>query len=152
VIVRSRAKVLPAGDYALEGYEDQCIVERKGSLRELANNMLSEDWERAQDAFKRLADATAHPYLMIECSAADLKTRSRWVKEPERVVDALAALIEKLDFRLLLCGNVTSVQQKRTVGELMLRLMLAHAYQQEEDYSGTEALIRRFGEQNNPVS
>jgi hypothetical protein len=132
----------------LEGYEECCIIERKGSIRELAANMLSDDWARAQDAFKRLADATAHPYLMIECTPADLRTRSRYVEEPDRVVDALSALIEKLDLRLLLCGRVSTIKQKRTVGELMLRLMLAHAYQREENYDGTEALIRDLSQEN----
>ena len=136
---------MSVGDYAIRGFEDRCIVERKGSIRELAANMLGDDWSRAQDAFKRLADATAHPYLMVECTPADLKTRSRWVQEPERVMDALAALIEKLDLRLILCGKVQTANQKRTVGDLVLRLMLAHAYQQEENYDGVEDVIRGLG-------
>lgn len=127
-------------------------MERKGSIRELANNLLGDDWARAQDAFKRLADATAHPYLMLECTPVDLQTRSRWVQEPERVVDALAALVEKLDLRLILCGRVQSAKQKRIVGEMILRLMLAHAYQQKEDYNGTDAYIRELSQGDSRVS
>jgi ERCC4-type nuclease len=148
VIVRTQTKQMPVGDYALKGFEETCIIERKGSIRELATNLLGDDWARAMDAFKRLADATAHPYLMVECTPADLRTRSRWVHEPERVVDALAALIEKLDLRLILCGRVTDVKQKRTVGELMLRLMLAHAYQRETDYGEVEDVIKKIGAGN----
>jgi hypothetical protein len=97
--------------------------------------VLSDDWRRAQDAFARFADATANPYLMVECTPADLRRESRWIQEPARVVDALAALIERLGFRLILCGKVVTLKQKLTVGELMLRLMMAHAYQQELEYS-----------------
>lgn len=142
---------MPVGDYTLKGYEECCIVERKGSIRELANNMLGDDWSRAQDAFKRLADVTSHPYLMVECTPVDLRTRSRYVQEPERVMDALAALIERLNLRLILCGRVSSAKQKRTVGELMLRLMLAHAYQQKENYDGTEAYIRELSQGDHQI-
>lgn len=131
-----------AGDYALEGSKECCIVERKGSLRELASNLLGDDWARSQDAFKRLVDSTAHPYLMVECSPTDLYTRSRWVQEPERVMDALCDLIQKLGLRLILCGKVRSANQKRVVGELMLRLMMAHAYQQKEDYGGVDDVLQ----------
>lgn len=142
---------MPEGDYALKGYEECCIVERKGSIRELANNMLGDDWARSQDAFKRLADATSHPYLMVECTPADLRTRSRYVQEPERIMDALAALIERLNLRLILCGRVSSAKQKKTVGELMLRLMLAHTYQQEENYDEVGDYIRELSQGDHQV-
>lgn len=132
------------GDYGLKGQETDCLIERKGSLSELAGNMLGNDWSRAMDAFKRFSDATANPYLMIECSSADLLRKTRWIHEPARVTDALLALVEKLGLKLLLVGNCTSAQQKRNVGELMLRLMLAHAYQKEEDYDGVEEVLTRL--------
>lgn len=144
MIVRTQRKVLPAGDYALAGFEDRCIIERKGSLKELAQNLLSDDWERANRAFGKLASATENPYLMLECTPAELRTAERYVQEPERVVDALAALIERFGFRLLLCGSVKTVQQKRTVGELMTRLMLAHAYHKVEDYEECDTVIERL--------
>lgn len=144
VLVRTQTKVLPAGDYALAGFEDRCIIERKGSLRELAQNLLSDDWARANRAFGKLSLATANPYLMLECTPAELRKAEQWVQEPARVIDALAALIERFGFRLLLCGSVKTVQQKQTVGELMLRLMLAHAYHKEEDYTQCDMVIEKM--------
>jgi hypothetical protein len=135
VVVRTEKKVLSAGDYCLKGFEECCIIEKKGSLRELSANLLGEDYTRAMDAFKRLSNATANPYLVVECTAAELRTRSRWLQEPARIVDSLCSLMERLGLRLILCGKCVDVRQKRTVGDLMLRLMLAHAYQQEEDLS-----------------
>lgn len=81
---------------------------------------------------------------MVECTAADLRRSSKWVQDPERVVDALACLIEKLRFRLILVGKVNTIQQKHNVGELMLRLMLAHAYQREPDYRQVDGIIHEL--------
>ncbi|KKN58735.1 hypothetical protein LCGC14_0549130 [marine sediment metagenome] len=142
IVVQTERAALKEGDYALEGFEDRCLIERKGSLRELSTNLLGGDYTRAMSAFKRLSAATAHPYLVVECTAAELRTPTRWTQEPARVVDSLCSLMERLRFRLILCGRCVDVRQKRNVGELMLRLMLAHAYQQETNYEGVEHTIR----------
>lgn len=146
LLVRTASRTLVAGDYALEGYEETCIVERKGSLTELSNNLLGDDFSRADTAFRRLGDATAHPYLLLECSPAELRTKSKYVHEPGRVVDALCATLERYNFRLILCGRCNTIVQKRTVGEMILRLMLAHAYPEEteEDYRGVEGVVARL--------
>jgi ERCC4-type nuclease len=144
VIVKTERKVLKAGDYLLKGSEDVCIVERKASLEELSNNLFGDDYQRARDAFKRLSEATAHPYLAIECSLGDLTSKSKWVQEPARVMDALMSLMERLRFRFILLGRVRTLQQKRHAGELVLRLMLSHVYQQERNYGNTESLIQRI--------
>ena len=141
VIVKTERKVLKAGDYLLKGSEDVCIVERKASLEELSNNLFGDDYKRARDAFKRLSEATAHPYLAIECSLGDLSSRSKWVQEPARIMDALMSLMERLRFRFILLGRIRTLQQKRHAGELVLRLMLSHVYQQERNYVGTETII-----------
>ena len=135
VVVKTERKVLKAGDYCLKGEAGSCLIERKSSLQELSANLLGEDYARAMDAFKRLVDATEHPYLVIECTPTQLRTSSQWVHEPARVVDSLCSLTERLGLRLILCGRCVDVRQKRTVGDLMLRLMLAHKYQKEEDLS-----------------
>ena len=111
-------------------------------MEELSNNLLGEDYTRAMTAFQKLADATNHPYLLLECTTPELRTRSRWVHEPARVVDALFALTERFGFRILLVGKCVDVKQKRTVGDLVLRLMLAHKYQQEVNYECDTAIQR----------
>lgn len=143
VTVRTERKVLKAGDYCLKGEMESCLIERKASVEELSNNLLGEDYARAMDAFRRLADATNHPYLLLECTTPELRTRSRWVQEPARVVDALYALTVRFGFRILLVGKCVDVKQKRTVGDQMLRLMLAHKYQQEVDYE-CDTVIQRL--------
>jgi hypothetical protein len=151
-VVQTKRVVLPEGDYALFGYEGECIIERKGSLRELSNNLLSEDWARASDAFQRLADATRNPYLLIECTPAEFLRKFRWTQSPAKIMDALSALIERFGFRPILCGSVKTARQKAVVGELILRIMLAHAFQQETNYGGVEEVINGLREKKGDPS
>lgn len=140
VLLREQRKVLKAGDYCLKGEEESCLIERKASLKELANNLVGDDYSRAMDAFRRFSEATRHPYLAVECTVAELRNPTRWVQEPARIVDALCSLMERLHFRLILVGKCVDLKQKRNVGEFMVRLMLAHKYQQEEDLSCDTAI------------
>lgn len=135
IVVRTERKILLAGDYCLKGEAESCLIERKGSLGELSNNLLGEDYARAMDAFKRFSNSTTHPYLVVECTSTQLRTPSGWVHEPARVVDSLCSLMEGLGLRLILVGKCVDVKQKRTVGDIMLRLMLAHKYKKEVNYS-----------------
>lgn len=137
-MVRPIIQTLDVGDYVLKGHETRCIIERKGSIQELAGNLFTKDWARAMSAFERLSNATANPYLLLECTPNDLAKPSRWVENPEQIVDALASLLERFKLRLLLCGSVKTYDQKRTVGEFILRLMLAHAYSREIDYGSAK--------------
>lgn len=146
VTVGTERKVLLAGDYCLKGEIESCLIERKASLEEISNNLLGEDYARAMIAFQKLADATNHPYLLLECTTSGLGTRSRWVQEPARVVDALYALTVRFGFRILLVGQCVDTKQKRTVGDQMLRLMLAHKYQQEMNYGCDTAIARLSSE------
>ena len=36
--LRTESLTMATGDYALKGYEKQCLIERKGSLQEVAGN------------------------------------------------------------------------------------------------------------------
>lgn len=149
VLVKTKGVVLSSGDYALEGHEEGCLIERKASIDELANNLLSNDYARANAAFGRFAGATENPYLLLECTASELRSETRWTKQPERIVDALAALIQRLKLRLLLCGSCKTPRQKRVVGELVLRLMMAHAFHKEVDYEGVGHILSHLGRGSN---
>lgn len=141
VVVRSRRCHLAIGDYCLEGHVGVCRIERKGSLDELANNLLSKDYARALRAFEQLGRFSSNPYLLIECTASDLQRETRWTKQPGRVMDALMSLTERLKLGFLLVGSCKTAKQKRVVGELVLRLMMAHAFQREVDYDGVDEVL-----------
>jgi ERCC4-type nuclease len=125
--VSTKKVTMKTGDYALKGFEDTCIIERKGSVRELHNNLLTKDWSRCQEAFKRLARATDYPYLLLEIPSPDFLKVTKDVPNPERVFDILTRLVHKYDFRLWFAGNCKHPRTRRALGEQMIRVMLAHA-------------------------
>jgi len=141
VIVKTKQKTLPEGDYCLEGHDKDCIIERKGGLNELSQNLLSNDYERASKAFSRLEVSTRHPYLLIEASCSQLRKPTRWTQNPEAVSDALAGLIRRRNLGLLLVGRCSTPKAKRVVGEFVLRLMLAHSFGKETDYASADKVI-----------
>jgi len=55
-------------------------------------------------------------------------------------------MMERYKLRLILCGRCNTITQKRTVGDMILRLMLAHAFQKEEDYSDVESVLSKLQE------
>ena len=60
-------KALKTGDYAIQGHEDRCLVERKGSAREIAKNtMHGKDRQRFERELVRLKEETAFPVLLME--------------------------------------------------------------------------------------
>ena len=141
VVVKTKTVTLLAGDYGMEGHIRDCLAERKVGLDELAKNLLSDDYARANAAFGRFAGVTDNPYLLLECTASELRRETRWTKQPERIVDALAALIQRLKLRLILCGSCKTPKQKRVIGELLLRLMMAHTFHKESNYAGVDGVL-----------
>lgn len=67
VRIHSREQTMVTGDYYLDGYSHECLVERKGSVRELATNLLdSKDRVRFFEQLRRLRDQTRVPILFVE--------------------------------------------------------------------------------------
>ncbi|MHC4509533.1 MAG: hypothetical protein ACYTAO_11335, partial [Planctomycetota bacterium] len=86
VKIKKRVDKLDAGDYCLDGHASSCLVETKRSAQELAGNLLTNDFRRANAAFERFSRATAFPLLVCEFSQADLLSEA----DDGRVMDALA--------------------------------------------------------------
>lgn len=125
--VSTKKVTMKAGDYALKGFERTCIIERKGSVRELHNNLLTKDWARCKKAFDRLTVETANPYLLMEIPTPDFLRVTKDVPNPERVFDILARLVRSYHLRLWFAGNCKHPRTRRALGEQMIRVMLAHA-------------------------
>jgi len=114
---------LETGDYALRGYESQCLIERKGSIREVAKNCLdATDRKRFIKALDRLKSACLHPYLMLEGSLLDM-TQDRNVPDWWNAIDALHRLLFERNIGLLLLPN-TGLAQRKLVGEWVARLLV----------------------------
>jgi ERCC4-type nuclease len=56
--LRTQKRTLKTGDYAIDG--SNCVVERKGSINEITQNLLTQDGRRRfSDCCKRLRDTTS---------------------------------------------------------------------------------------------
>lgn len=124
ITVHTKKECLPAGDYAIQEAPGLCGVERKGSARELWNNLIGSDAERQSRAFWNLSRAVEHPYLLVHTSAADLLTSSEHVPEPEWFIDRLMRAVSRFGFSLLLVPNGSSPAAKRIAGTLVAHLFV----------------------------
>lgn len=61
---------LHTGDYTLQGYEKDFIIERKGKLTEFANNVVDPRFERELDRL----DDFKWPFLICEFEFSDIMT------------------------------------------------------------------------------
>lgn len=67
-ILETKVQVLDAADYAIEGFESICRIERKAGFGELFNNIVNkESKERFERELEKLREIK-HKYLLIECN------------------------------------------------------------------------------------
>jgi ERCC4-type nuclease len=122
VRLHCRRDRLETGDYVLQGHPHACIIERKGSLREVAGNTLTRDRPRLIRALDRLRAACAYPCLLLEGRPSDLSDAGR---QPEEVLglDALQRLLTERRISLVLMPSHT-IAQRRATGEWVARLLI----------------------------
>ncbi len=132
-MIRIRTKVakLDYGDYLLSNWPDAAAIERKGSLDELNQNLLTGDYSRFMEATRRLCDGCRHPYLLLDSSIATLWTPTERCPRPEQVWDALCHLLATTPLRLLWGGNAKHAGARRILGEQLIRLLLSHALRED---------------------
>jgi hypothetical protein len=133
VAIREKRIALPFGDYRLAEYPDLCVIERKASQLEIFKNMNeSHDRVRQAKAFRKLASGCKCPYLMVECSPAELLSANARVKQPELVVHRLSLAIAKYGFHcIFIPWKSRSPDTRRKVGTLLLHLMLGCALKEK---------------------
>jgi ERCC4-type nuclease len=137
--VATKVEALKTGDYCLKGY-DGCMIERKGSMRELQGNLFTKDYRRSKAAFTRLVEACDHPYILLDFPLSEMFQPTENVLEPERVLDALLDTIQEFGLGVLWPGPCKTVQSRTRLGELCVRLMLCHALQLAEPMDVKEML------------
>jgi hypothetical protein len=122
VTIRKR---LPEGDYCLADSPEVCLVERKGSAREIRENFLGADRHRALRALKRLSKASKRPILLLEVTASELLTPTRYIETPGPLVQEMLDTLASLRIEVLLPGACNFPTKRRRLGEFIVRLMLA---------------------------
>lgn len=120
--VRAESKKLPAGDYCLKECPDQCIIERKGNINELYQNLRGADRERAMRAFQKLCEATENPILALDFSL----TQRLYKDESYRatLMTRLAQLCATYHLQILSVGS--GVNARRIISDLIIRTLVAH--------------------------
>lgn len=119
-------KKLDFGDYALEGYENVCTIERKASQLELFKN-LSDPKDRGRQArsFRRLVQGCKFPYLLVECSPSQLLADNERIKQPEVVAHRLALTLAKYGLHaLFIPWRSRSAEARRKMGTFLIHIML----------------------------
>lgn len=139
-----KRKCLKTADYALEGWEREVLVERKGSLKELHANLFSTDKARSDRSFERLAESTKNPYLLLDMSPSQFWKPNRWANEPARIFDALMYLTTRLNIRVWFSGPCKIHSTRRVLGEQMIRMMMAHAFRNEINENAIEDILRNM--------
>lgn len=124
--VVTKKKALEFGDYALEGYENICAIERKASQLEIYKNLNdSLDRIRQAKAFRKLASSCKFPYLLMEVSPVELLSDNPKIKSPEIVAHRLGLALAKYNLRLLLVPwKSRNAATRRKLGTLLLHVML----------------------------
>jgi len=125
--VHLASKKLDTGDYALQGFEKACLIERKGSIREVSQNCLTSDSSRFEKCLQRLSSECSHPLLLFEGDIKSLLTPTQHVKNPGHAIDALLLLLAK--YRIPFYTFKTRTQDdRRLAGEYALRALIAGAF------------------------
>ena len=138
VLVKTCVRSMPEGDYALEGCESSCLIERKGSGRELCGNLLGSDRQRAVSSLRRLSQATAHPVLLLDTSIRDLMDNWSTGVHPEHTVCSLLQILSTLNITLLSLGPGKTATARRQLGTFILHYLLERSLCQPASFQSEE--------------
>lgn len=128
VRVKTDVRKLDSGDYLLPKWPSCAIVERKASLNELCQNLLTDDYSRFSAALQRLRDSCTFPYVLVEESPSGLCVPTERCDQPSRVMDCFYASCARLGIGVWMVGRSSSIASRRRLGEHVLRLLLGHAF------------------------
>lgn len=119
-------KSMEVGDYALEGFESECVIERKGSVGELHSNLHGKDYARFTRAISRLAECS-HPILLLDFTPAQFFRTSKYSGNTRQVFDSFFRVVLKHGLHLWWAGGCGHPRVRRILGEQLLHAMLVVA-------------------------
>ena len=115
---------LEAGDYLLRGHEGKTIIERKGSLREIAKNCLNEkDRIRFIKAITKLKEACDQPIVMLEGTPLEMERPCKNVPHPAAAIDAFMRLMKEYKIELILLPGKT-YSHRRACANWVARMLI----------------------------
>ena len=127
--VRTLRRRMITGDYALQGYEESCLIERKGRLEELYTNFCTvKDASRMHRCLGRLVEACRHPVLLLDIPVANALTATQYAPYPPRLWDTMFRRLLRDKISVLWVPQGRSPQSAARSGELVLRYIWAAAW------------------------
>jgi hypothetical protein len=124
VTLQEKKVGLSEGDYSLEGFESQVVVERKGSLREIYSNLLTNDVHRQLKVFQRLQNIP-HRALFIETPPSQILAKpSAEVPHPGAAMSILVQMCRVYHLDLLWMPPATSATAKLVGGTLVAHYLI----------------------------
>lgn len=141
IVVETRKIALLAGDYCLEFpqgviWDRQCCFEKKGSARELFNNFFTTDKARCTRAFLKMlkirpeGEPKGARYFLIEPSLWEIAAYEKKLGlDRGLIMDQIAQTAELFGLSLWMAPGFQSADRRYMLGEMMIRVMLAHVFQ-----------------------
>ena len=125
--VKTERKCLKTADYYLKNHSATCMIERKGSIAELHQNT-TVDRGRCRRALDRLAQATAHPYVLLDGTAATFLRPSPHVAVPQRALQFFLEDCVSREIAILWLGGGSTRPARIKVGTALLQILLSHIF------------------------
>jgi hypothetical protein len=116
---------MKTGDYALDG--GAAVVERKGSLDEITQNLLTPDGRRRfAECCRRLRDETARPLLLLE-GLVGTPIIKPGKPHPGLAIDSLMRILQEYAIGLMVLPTSTA-GQRRAAGEWAARWLITQEH------------------------
>lgn len=129
VRIQTEEVALTTGDYCLKGHESTCLIERKGSLRELEKNLMdSQDRERFFNQLRRLRASTRNPVLFVEGDPLSWHQKRTDKINPHLLRDCLLGSCLQFGVQLVLLP-CNSVGARRAAAEWLISTLIACVHQ-----------------------
>jgi hypothetical protein len=121
VRIRTQKRTLKTGDYQIDG--NPAVVERKGSIDEITQNLLTPDGRRRfADCCRRLRDGTPRPLLLLE-GLVGMPEPKAGKPHPGLAIDALMRILQEYAIGLMVLPTGTA-GQRRAAGEWTARWLI----------------------------
>ena len=129
--IHTESAKLDAGDYLLKEYPDACIIERKGSVREICQNMLSHDRKRMRAAIVRLSEACQMPLLLMETSIRSFFPNDPADFHPTEALDELLRLCLIRGVSIIMAGSSRAILTRRKLAAFIVHTLVSAALTEE---------------------
>ncbi len=125
VRIRTQKRTLKTGDYQIDG--NPAVVERKGSIDEITQNLLTPDGRRRfAECCRRLRDGTPRPLLLLE-GLVGMPEPKAGKPHPGLAIDALMRILQEYAIGLMVLPTSTA-GQRRAAGEWAARWLITQEH------------------------